>query len=77
MNALHETAVYELVSFEVSAQPTFVNPIKNPLVLRFTQHIAIQLVLRPDDMFPEWTYRLTSITDLLGANEIPRWFVGA
>jgi hypothetical protein len=76
IRALDEMAIYELDAFEVSGQRTFLNPVENPLVIIFTQHTNIHLVLHPDPMFPEFTYRLTPIADLVESNTITQPFVG-
>jgi hypothetical protein len=76
IRSLDEMAIYELDTFEVSGQPTYLNPVENPLVLIFTEHTNIQVVLHPDPMFPEFTYKITPIADLVESHGITQPFVG-
>jgi hypothetical protein len=74
---LHEMAVYKLALFQVSDHPPQVmRPVENPLVILFTQLTIVQVVLNPNEMFPEWTYSLTSFAELPEPHDTPPRLIG-
>ncbi|KAM0887152.1 hypothetical protein ACQ4PT_029236 [Festuca glaucescens] len=71
IHLLHETAIYKISLFEVASRQALFAPVENPLVLIFTQRTTVQPVLDADEMFPEWTFHLTSLGELPHPNSNP------
>jgi hypothetical protein len=76
IDVLHETIVYEIAMFRVSDRSEIMRPVENPLVIVFTQITTVRPLLNPDELFPEWTYVLTPLTDLPAPHDTPARLIG-